>query len=232
MTGWGSNPAGTLSMANNGECIGLAEWDGASDRVRDHDWVCWLTLNNIPNKDVDFPFGIDGPDADLDGSFFLDDLDTAVAAPDAPEGMSIHRLSLAEPGEAPEGGNGVTGHDETTEDWSAWQVGAPTPGRTSAGVVAVEPAAAADPQLRFTGAAPNPLAADTRIEFHVPVASRVTLTLHDVQGRIVAVLVDDVLNAGPHAAVWDAGRSGLARGVYFARLAARGSHRTLRLVRL
>jgi hypothetical protein len=232
MTTWGSNPAGTMSMANNGECIGLAEWDGAGDRVRDHDWVCWLTLNNIPNKDVDFPFGIDGPDADLEGSFFLEDLGTAVAAPDAPEGMSIHRASLAEPGEATGGGNGIGGHDETTEDWSAWQVGAPTPGRTAIGVVAVEPTAASDPGLRFGGAAPNPLTSNTRIEFVTPASSRVTLTLHDLQGRSVAVLVDDVLNAGPHVALWDAAPSGLARGVYFARLAAGGAHRTLRLVRL
>jgi hypothetical protein len=232
MTGWGGNPAGTMSMANNGECIGLAEWDGATDRVRDHDWVCWLTLNNIPNKDVDFPFGIDGPDAGLDGSFFLEDLGTAVAAPDAPEGMSIHRLSVAEPGEATGGGNGVTAHDETTEDWSAWQVSAPTPGRTAAGVVGVVLAAASGSRLRFTGAAPNPLTSSTRIGFTVPAASRVTLTLHDVQGRTVAVLVDGVLDAGPHVAVWNALPSGPARGLYFARLAAGGTSRTLRLIRI
>lgn len=38
MIPWGSNPAGTLSMANNGECVGLAFWDGIGDRVVDHDW--------------------------------------------------------------------------------------------------------------------------------------------------------------------------------------------------
>jgi len=65
MIPWGSNPAGTLSMANNGECVGLVTWDGASDLVKDLDWTCWLTTTFIPNKDVDYPLGIDGPDPDL-----------------------------------------------------------------------------------------------------------------------------------------------------------------------
>lgn len=232
MGDWGSYPAGTMSMANNGESVGLCEWDGASDRVRDHDWVCWLTLNHVPNKDVDFPFGIDGPDADFDGSFFLEDSGTAQPAPDAPEGMSIHRITLAEPGEAGSGGNGVAGHDETTEDWSAsWQVAAPTPGRTTLGLVDVErgPGPAA-PEL--TGAAPNPFTGSTRIGFRLPAAARVRLTLHDVQGRAVAVLAEGDFGAGAHAVRWDAGPHGLAPGLYFARLRAGNAQRVLRLIRI
>lgn len=232
MGDWGSYPAGTMSMANNGESVGLCEWDGASDRVRDHDWVCWLTLNYIPNKDVDFPFGIDGPDADFENSFFHEDSATALPAPDAPEGMSIHRTTLAEPGEAASGGNGIGGHDETTEDGSAsWQVAAPTPGRTSLGVVdVVGPPAVAS--LEFTGAAPNPFTRATRFGFRLPAASHVRLTLHDVQGRTVAVLADRAYPAGVHAVLWDAGPRGLARGLYFARLRAGGAQRVLRLIRI
>ena len=231
MGDWGSYPAGTMSMANNGESVGLAEWDGASDRVRDHDWVCWLTLNSIPNKDVDFPFGIDGPDVDFEGSFFLEDSGTALPAPDAPDGMSIHRITLAEPGEAAGGGNGIGGHDETTEDWaSSWQVATPTPGRTSLGLVSVE-SATGSPALAFTGAAPNPFTRTTRIGFMVPAAAHVRLTLHDVQGRTVAVLADGAYAAGSHAVTWDAGRR-LPHGLYFARLATGGESRSLRLVRI
>jgi len=74
--------------------------------------------------------------------------------------------------------------------------------------------------------APNPFNPTTRIAFTVPEdASRVTLTVYNVSGRVVRRLVDEPLSAGPHSVVWngrdDLGKS-LASGIYFARLAAGG----------
>jgi hypothetical protein len=229
MIEWGSYTAGTMSMANNGESVGLVEWDGASDLVQDHDWVCWLSLTYIPNKDVDFPFGIDGPDPDFDGSFFLEDLGSGLPAPDAPEGMSIHRTSLAEPGETTSGGNGIDGHDETTEDWSVWEVGAPTPGRTSIGVVGIAPGSGPE-AARLMYAFPNPSHAGARLEFSIPTAGHVRLAVYDIHGRKIATVADDTFPAGIHSARWN-GRAGTGErvepGIYLVRFDhANGSQAT------
>ena len=74
--------------------------------------------------------------------------------------------------------------------------------------------------------APNPFNPTTKIAFTVPEdASRVTLTVYNVSGRVVRRLIDEPLSAGPHSVVWngrdDLGKS-LASGIYFARLAAGG----------
>jgi len=71
---------------------------------------------------------------------------------------------------------------------------------------------------------PNPFNPVTKIAYTVPSgAERVTLTVHDVSGRVVCSLVDEALPAGPALAVWDgkddAGHR-LASGVYFARVSA------------
>ena len=58
------------------------------------------------------------------------------------------------------------------------------------------------------------------------------LAIHDVQGRLVRVLVDEVLPTGQHAVEWD-GRDGrgqeLATGVYLSRLEAGGEVRSRKL---
>ncbi|MFH1865260.1 MAG: M6 family metalloprotease domain-containing protein [Candidatus Eisenbacteria bacterium] len=71
--------------------------------------------------------------------------------------------------------------------------------------------------------APNPFNPTTKIAFNVPTeGGRVTLTVYNVNGRVVRRLVDGPLVAGPHSVVWngrDDGGESLASGVYFARLA-------------
>ena len=236
MIHWGSNPAGTLSMANNGECVGLVTWDGASDRVVDHDWVCWLTTNAIPNKDVDYPLGIDGPDADLEASFFAEDRANGIAAPDAPQGSSIHRTSLVETSELTAGGNGAGGHDETSEDWSTWVIGGTSPGRVEFAIVAVpigNPGATTD--LALGACAPIPFGREVRLGFVMPRAGHARLTIHDLQGRTIATLVDGPADAGTHSVIWD-GRDPAGRdaqtGIYFARLECAGQVRSRRLSRI
>jgi len=65
---------------------------------------------------------------------------------------------------------------------------------------------------------PNPFNPTTNIVYDVPSQSRVTLTVLDVLGRELAVLVDQVQSPGRYKAIFDA--SGLASGVYFYRLAS------------
>ncbi|MFH1845145.1 MAG: FlgD immunoglobulin-like domain containing protein [bacterium] len=70
--------------------------------------------------------------------------------------------------------------------------------------------------------APNPFNPSTTIRYWLPGLSRVTLTVHDLQGRTVARLAENAVQTpGRHEAVWDGrDRSGrrVASGLYFARL--------------
>ncbi len=69
--------------------------------------------------------------------------------------------------------------------------------------------------------APNPFNPQTTITFDLPRASRVTLRVLDVAGRLVRTLVDGDLPAAQHRAIWDgtddAGRR-QPSGVYYYQL--------------
>jgi hypothetical protein len=74
--------------------------------------------------------------------------------------------------------------------------------------------------LELTSVAPNPSSSTARVSFAVPASGRARVSVVDVRGREVAVLVDGVVGAGRHEAALDA--SGLAAGVYLVRLEAEG----------
>ncbi|MCH8031229.1 MAG: T9SS type A sorting domain-containing protein [Bacteroidetes bacterium] len=67
---------------------------------------------------------------------------------------------------------------------------------------------------------PNPFNPRAVVPFEVPEAAHVRLTLVDIFGREVAILLDRQVAAGSHEAVLDGGR--LASGVYLVRLEAEG----------
>ena len=62
------------------------------------------------------------------------------------------------------------------------------------------------------------------LDFAVPQPARVKLSVLDVQGRVVAVLVDGFVGAGRHQAVWsgEMTRGRALPGVYFIRFDAPG----------
>ncbi len=111
----GNTPPST-GWLDDEETLVLYAWDGASDLVEDVDYLTWGAATNIR---VDKSgVAIDGPDADTATSAYLSD--TAVAGQDP---MALHefteaneRLDLAEGTETLAGGNGATGHDETSEN--------------------------------------------------------------------------------------------------------------------
>lgn len=77
---------------------------------------------------------------------------------------------------------------------------------------------------------PNPFNPTTEIRFSLPSSSHVTrLTVHDLTGRQIAVLVDGPKAAGEHSVTFDA--TGLASGVYMVELLAEGQ-RVTRLMTL
>lgn len=72
--------------------------------------------------------------------------------------------------------------------------------------------------FRAYDAYPNPFNPTATIRFDIPKASRVTLTVYDLLGRMVDVLVDEVKSPGSYYAEWNA--ASRASGVYFYRIAA------------
>lgn len=73
---------------------------------------------------------------------------------------------------------------------------------------------------------PNPFNPSTTIRFALPSAAHTQVVIFDIAGRKVKTLVDDMLKAQNHEAVWmgkdDAGRS-VSAGVYFYRVSS-GDH--------
>lgn len=63
---------------------------------------------------------------------------------------------------------------------------------------------------------PNPFNPTTRIEYALPHASHVKLTVHNILGQLVATLVDEIQQPGLKSVQWDA--TSMASGVYFYRM--------------
>ena len=68
---------------------------------------------------------------------------------------------------------------------------------------------------------PNPFNPSTTIKFDLPKPDKVYLDIVNILGRVVRVLIDDNLPAGPHSYTWDGLNetgSKVASGVYFYRI--------------
>jgi len=65
---------------------------------------------------------------------------------------------------------------------------------------------------------PNPFNPTATIRYDLPTASRVSLTIYNLLGQVVATLVDGVVIAGYQSAEWNA--SNFSSGIYFYRLEA------------
>ena len=77
---------------------------------------------------------------------------------------------------------------------------------------------------------PNPFNPSTVISYELRVASSVSLTVFDVHGREVVLLVNGWRDTGLHQAVFDA--TGLSSGIYFARIESPNSTAQQKLVYL
>lgn len=120
-------------LSNGRELIVLLYWDGESDLVQDVDIVQWSDLGSnystlSPNKTG---VAVDGPDADTLRTEYLPDTDPQgqhVAADTYGAhdyGLTVSRINFQEGDEIDVGGNGITGHDETSEDYSVtWRTNA------------------------------------------------------------------------------------------------------------
>jgi len=86
-------------------------------------------------------------------------------------------------------------------------------------------------RLEFAMDNENPVRQEARFSFALPARAKVELGLYDVSGRLVRMLVDEELAAGPHDAVWDLrtkhGR--VPAGMFFARIKAGSEPAALRV---
>ncbi|MBU8921869.1 MAG: M20/M25/M40 family metallo-hydrolase [Bacteroidales bacterium] len=80
---------------------------------------------------------------------------------------------------------------------------------------------------------PNPFSSFTRVTFEIPREMDVRLSVHDVTGRELALLINDRVDADRYLYIWngrnDAG-SDLSSGVYFIRLKAGGETKSVKAV--
>lgn len=77
---------------------------------------------------------------------------------------------------------------------------------------------------------PNPFNPATTIEFEIEAQSLVTLEIFNVLGQRVAILVDEILDAGKHTATWKP--ANMKTGIYFYRLTVGMHHRAKRMILL
>jgi len=101
----------------------------------------------------------------------------------------------------------------------------------STNVMLASPASVADetPQGFSLGQNyPNPFNPSTTIPFSLPAASEVTMKAFDLTGHEVATLIDGRMEAGQHAALFNARE--LSSGVYFIRLQSGAQRSMLKVV--
>ena len=131
-----ADAARTMDIRDTGEPIILFHWDGVSDLVGDVDMVfvgdeqpAPGTDNSVPDKSA---IQVDGPDADATASQYATDAVLMTSMSFRASNAGSYQRVAAEAGhERRADGNGVEGHDETSEDTLAtWGQGdmAPTPG--------------------------------------------------------------------------------------------------------
>jgi len=124
--------SGQGGLTNGDEVVVLYYWDGTTDLVEDSDYLLWNDENSVPNEAVDKTgVSVDGPDTDSDASAYLDDtpiVDQHFGTSPG-YGFSLHRIDYGEGNETSTGGNGIDGHDETSEDTdTTFALSLPTPG--------------------------------------------------------------------------------------------------------
>lgn len=109
----------TNAAASNGELAVLFYWDGVSDLVQDVDIVAW---GDSPSANRFIPKT--AGDFGANGTPYLPDAGDHTNLTLGAGFTLIHRVLMTEPGEVLTGGNGLTGHDETTEQATLAWVGA------------------------------------------------------------------------------------------------------------
>jgi len=73
-------------------------------------------------------------------------------------------------------------------------------------------------QFKLENNFPNPFNPTTTIEYSIPEDSDVTISIYDLNGKLIQTLVDDNKTAGFHKTIWNA--TNTSSGVYFYKITA------------
>jgi hypothetical protein len=144
-----TDAGGSAGLTDNGEGVVLFFWDGESDLVKDVDIVMAGIHSSSDQNNLKSKTGVsvDGPDGDDTASTYADDaldsntdLSQGMESP-TDDNQSYKRIALEDGNETATGGNGIAGHDETSEatrtTWDSsdsQSYGAPTPGEVPASI--------------------------------------------------------------------------------------------------
>jgi hypothetical protein len=110
------------TFTNTGEGVVLFYWDGASDLVKDVDIMEVGTPTAANKISLKTGLAVDGPDSDAVTSTYLYDFGSLPPQKSTPgAGVTTKRIALETDFENGTGGNGIGGHDETSEvTWFTW----------------------------------------------------------------------------------------------------------------
>ena len=81
---------------------------------------------------------------------------------------------------------------------------------------------------RLANAYPNPFDPATTLDYDIAVDSNVSITVYDISGQVVEVLVDDYKFAGEYSITWNA--QNYSSGVYFIGMESNGEYFTQKLM--
>ncbi|KPL01084.1 MAG: hypothetical protein AMJ91_01670 [candidate division Zixibacteria bacterium SM23_73_3] len=82
---------------------------------------------------------------------------------------------------------------------------------------------------------PNPFNPETQIRYDLPVSAHVKLSIYNVLGQRVRILVDQIQDAGYKSVIWDGRDNGdreVASGIYFYKIEAENYQKTKKMVLL
>jgi DNA/RNA endonuclease YhcR with UshA esterase domain len=124
----GAAPSGKLD--NTAETLVLFYWDGSSSTVKDVDYLLWGNRNYAVDKSAVSGYAADTP---AGSQSFM---------PAHADGEMLTRVSDSEGTETASGGNGITGHNETSENLAAtWAIAELSGGRPVLSGISLTPAA-------------------------------------------------------------------------------------------
>ena len=83
-------------------------------------------------------------------------------------------------------------------------------------------------EFALNQAYPNPFNPVTRIQFGIPVDTKISINVYNMQGRFDETLIDRNMLAGYHSIIWNA--SSYSSGVYFIKMQAGSNIRTQKLM--
>jgi len=118
------------------------------------------------------------------------------------------------------------GDGNSSSDWTDQPV--PTIGQENGTATSVSEEKALLKDFTLSQNYPNPFNPLTSIKFSVAQKAKVKLTVFNILGQEIAVLVNEILDQGVHSVTWDA--SNYTSGIYFYTLEAGGDKTTKKLL--